>query len=625
MRAPTRKLRIATRLVLAFLVMTLLPLAIVTFLSYKASVRGARSDATAALRAAADSKTNRLETFAQSRQEAALAWATQPSVVELFPRLEQALRTGGPNGPEYQKLDVEMRLSSRSLQDFGFTEVLLMSSAGEAVFAVNDREGLRSNYLTGPAKDSEAGKVFRAVQAGGAQRLFGFDNYSTNRLFGFVGVPIRGPASPIGVAVLEVNKEPIYNIVGDQTGLGKTGDTVVGSSQGDAVVLTAPSRLGADRTAGGIQEAPLRAALQGKSGDGASRDYRGVDVISAWRPVPTLGWGLEVKMDKAEIFAPLGPQRRTLTRQAVIGLPLVVLAALLAARSISRPIVRLTQVVRSISAGDLNRQVPVDTEDEVGELSVAFNAMTADLSRSYAKIEETVKELQVSRKRIVGAHDEARRRMERDIHDGAQQQLVSLSVKLGLVKTLMGKDLDRAAAMLDQVKVEANDTVESLRALARGLFPPLLAEKGLVMALNSHITKMAIPATIDAEAMTQERFTPDIEAGVYFCIREALQNASKYAAEAPITLTFVTGEGRLEFRVQDEGPGFDTTTAEAGMGTQTMVDRIEALGGELEILSAPGQGTTVVGRVPIETVAPAEVVSPHDQAAPVGGPPNAPG
>jgi signal transduction histidine kinase len=321
-------------------------------------------------------------------------------------------------------------------------------------------------------------------------------------------------------------------------------------------------------------------------------------------------------MDEAEVLAPLGPQRRTLFRLGAIGLPLVLLAALLAARSISRPIIRLTRVVKTISAGELDRQVPVESEDEVGDLSQAFNAMTADLSRSYAKIEETVQELQVSRKRIVGAHDEARRRMERDIHDGAQQQLVSLTVKLGLVKMLMGKDLDRAADMVDQLKVEANETVESLRALARGLFPPLLGEKGIVAALNSHITKMAIPATIEAGSMTQERFTPDVEAGVYFCVREALQNASKYAPEAPITLYFASGEDRLQFTVKDEGPGFDPETAQRGMGSQTMVDRIEALGGELEILSAPGKGTSVVGRVP---VTPIEAVEPvPTEAAPVG-------
>jgi signal transduction histidine kinase len=399
---------------------------------------------------------------------------------------------------------------------------------------------------------------------------------------------------------MEESKESVYSVVRDQTGLGITGDTVVGSLQGVAVVLNAPTRLGADKPLpSGGEEGPLQAAVRGQEGDAAGRDYRGHKVLSAFRNLPTLGWGLEVKIDESEVLAPLAGERRTLFRLAALGLPLVLGAALLAARSVSKPIVRLTREVRTISGGDLDRQVPVEGEDEVGELSVAFNAMTADLSRSYTMLQE-------SRKRIVVAQDEARRKMERDIHDGAQQQLVSIAVKLGLVKMLLTKDMDKATGMLDQLKVETTDALNALRDLARGLFPPLLQEKGMVTALEAHIAKMEINATVDASSLAHIRFTPDIEVAVYFCLREAIQNASKYAPEAPITICFTLPDDGLHFVCKDEGPGFDTETAKRGSGTQNMLDRIEALGGTLELISAPGEGTSIVGRIPVTVLEPAE-------------------
>ena len=121
------------------------------------------------------------------------------------------------------------------------------------------------------------------------------------------------------------------------------------------------------------------------------RDYRGKRTLAAWRPLPSLGLGLEVKMDVSEVVAPVREQRRTLFRLAIIGLPVLVAGALLAARSVSKPITRLTEATRTIAAGNREFQVPVDRDDEVGELSQAFNTMTAELAASYASVEETVR------------------------------------------------------------------------------------------------------------------------------------------------------------------------------------------------------------------------------------------
>jgi signal transduction histidine kinase len=208
-----------------------------------------------------------------------------------------------------------------------------------------------------------------------------------------------------------------------------------------------------------------------------------------------------------------------------------------------------------------------------------------------------IEELRASRQRLVAAQDEERRRLERNIHDGAQQQLVALAVKLRLVETMAGKDPARAEGMAAQAKAELQDALENLRDLARGIYPPLLADKGLAAALESQARKAALHVEVESDGVG--RFGQDVEAGVYFCVLEALQNASKHSGASRVTIRLARDDGQLVFEVADDGRGFDRREAVAGSGLQSMVDRVEVLGGRLEVESTPGRGTTVTGRLPV--------------------------
>ncbi len=188
--------------------------------------------------------------------------------------------------------------------------------------------------------------------------------------------------------------------------------------------------------------------------------------------------------------------------------------------------------------------------------------------------------------------------MERDIHDGAQQQLVAIRIKLGLAKSLLDEDLPAVEELIGEVQAESAEALETLRDLARGLFPPTLAERGLVSAVRAHIEKTKLPVTLEDGGVEGARFDVSAEAGIYFCIREALQNASKHAPGLPLTVGFAREGEALVFSVADEGPGFDPATVRRGSGLQNMVDRMEALGGTLDFQTAPGRGTKVMGRVP---------------------------
>jgi signal transduction histidine kinase len=208
-----------------------------------------------------------------------------------------------------------------------------------------------------------------------------------------------------------------------------------------------------------------------------------------------------------------------------------------------------------------------------------------------------VEDLRSSRQRLVAAQDEERRRLERDIHDGAQQQLVALAVKARLAAQFAERDPVKAAELLRQIEAETQTALEDLRDLARGIYPPLLADRGLVAAIEAQSRKAQLG--IDVDAGDLGRFSPEVEATVYFCTLEALQNVAKYAGAARTVIRLARANGSLTFEVEDDGRGFDPASVVNGSGLQGMADRLAAVGGSVEVRSAPGEGTVVAGHVPV--------------------------
>ncbi|MEA2499510.1 MAG: hypothetical protein QOH26_1915 [Actinomycetota bacterium] len=206
-------------------------------------------------------------------------------------------------------------------------------------------------------------------------------------------------------------------------------------------------------------------------------------------------------------------------------------------------------------------------------------------------------DLRASRQRIAVAQDEERRRLERDIHDGAQQQLIALVMRLGLAKDLTVDDPSKARDLLDELQSETAGALATLRDLARGIYPPVLADKGLVQALGAHARRCPVPVQVTSAAV--ERYEPEIEAAVYFCCLEAIQNTIKHAPAASVTVSLVGAEGNLDVLIRDDGEGFDVQGRAEGSGLQNMRDRIAAVGGELRIESSAGHGTTIVGSIPV--------------------------
>jgi signal transduction histidine kinase len=223
--------------------------------------------------------------------------------------------------------------------------------------------------------------------------------------------------------------------------------------------------------------------------------------------------------------------------------------------------------------------------------------------RLTSELQARLEDLRASRQRLVVAQDEERRRLERNLHDGAQQQLVALAVKLGIAETLARKDPDRTAEMLSGLKADTGEALDNLRDLARGIYPPLLADKGLGAALDSQARKAAVPTTVEVDSVG--RYPQEVEAAVYFCCLEALQNVAKYASASTATIRLLADHGSLRFEIEDDGAGFETATTGYGTGLQGMADRLDAIGGTFEVRSRPGEGTTVLGGIPVPAVGPA--------------------
>jgi len=208
-----------------------------------------------------------------------------------------------------------------------------------------------------------------------------------------------------------------------------------------------------------------------------------------------------------------------------------------------------------------------------------------------------IEELRASRRRLVAAQDAERRRLERNIHDGSQQQLVALQVKQRLAEGMIERDPAKARELMAQIQADTTEALDDLRDLARGIYPPLLADKGLPTALESQARKSPVPMTVESASVG--RYSQEVEAAVYFCALEAMNNLAKYARASAATVSLAQVDGTLTFAVTDDGIGFRLSDAGGGTGLQGMSDRLDAIGGSLEVRSEPGQGTSVRGRVPV--------------------------
>jgi signal transduction histidine kinase len=254
---------------------------------------------------------------------------------------------------------------------------------------------------------------------------------------------------------------------------------------------------------------------------------------------------------------------------------------------------------------DADESVLAELARQVG-LALHNLQLDSALQESLRELQRRADELRASRARVVAAADLERRKIERNLHDGAQQHLVALAVTLRLAQQLAATDPDQARDLLEQLGHDLQDAVQELRDLAHGIYPPVLMDRGLVAALESAAARASLPVEVVTEDNVG-RFPQEVEAAIYFCCLEGLQNAGKHAGEGAVArVTIGRGVGTdgrdvVTFSVTDDGVGFDPAgSGGRGHGFVNMSDRLGAIGGTVAVDSAPGQGTRVSGTVPVD-------------------------
>jgi signal transduction histidine kinase len=369
------------------------------------------------------------------------------------------------------------------------------------------------------------------------------------------------------LAVLAVFFVAVYALIVGGVGAltQSTGNTALSFAAAATVaVLFQPAlsraRRFADRVVYGERATPYE--VLSRFGDRLGDTYAADDVLARTARVLAEGIGA----DRARVWLGAAPDRRAVAEFVREGLDI----------DPSAPDEYLAEVRhRGRELGALSVTTPAnDPMDPTKEKLVADLASQAGLLLSNFGLLE---DLRASRRRLVSAQDEERRRLERNIHDGAQQQLVALAVKARLAKQLTARDPAKATELLLQIDGETQQALEDLRDLARGIYPPLLADRGLVDALTAQARKGTVPTEVHAEGVG--RYPQEVEAAVYFCALEALQNVAKYARADSVRIDLGQRDGHLEFDVADDGTGFDPARAH-GSGLQGMRDRLEALGGD---------------------------------------------
>jgi signal transduction histidine kinase len=238
----------------------------------------------------------------------------------------------------------------------------------------------------------------------------------------------------------------------------------------------------------------------------------------------------------------------------------------------------------------------LEPDDELIEGIVGLTVIALREARLKEELELSLHDLDDSRKRIATAADAERRRIERDLHDGAQQRLIALRMRIALAEDMLGED-SAAAQTLRELERDVDLALDEIRSLAHGIYPPLLADRGIADALRS--VGRRLPFRVSVRAMGLRRHSPEVESAVYYSCLEALQNVAKHARATSVTVSLNERDG-IAFEVRDDGLGFDSADVTPGAGLRNIRDRVESLGGSMRVESSVGAGTTVSGTVPVE-------------------------
>ncbi|MBI4389530.1 MAG: HAMP domain-containing protein [Nitrospinae bacterium] len=403
-RAPT----LYAKILFWFLLISILPLGIISIFTYQHAKVAVQAEVQEFLDGFANRQTHLIERFIKEKMTDAHAFSLFPMIAEAFHEFEDAFFKGGLDDPDHLSAEIRYQPLLREIfKLYDYKNVYFVSRNGDVFFSIARGKLTGTNLFSGLAQSTELPHLINAVLETESVRISNFAFYPhLNSVAAFIATPIFHGANVVGVIAFRLSPDHIYQIVKDYTGLGKTGETALGSKIGGEVVFVAPLRFDPEgafkrRAQIGPDTAlPMLNAVLGKHGHGYSMDYRGVPVWANWRYLPSIRLGMVVKMDVAEIDSRAEAIKTFSIALVVSTLLLSVAMAVHVSKSIVDPIKRLTSTTQLIAEGHLERRAETEEKNEIGELADSFNQMTAQLQNSYAEIRRANEELVRSNKEL---------------------------------------------------------------------------------------------------------------------------------------------------------------------------------------------------------------------------------
>jgi len=380
-----------------FFIVSLVPLAIAGYISYRIAEQSLRKDIVNQLLAVSEAKARSIETYALERRRNVTMLARDPAIIDAIERYKEAFKTGSANSPDYIAIDRKLRpFLTYYKETAGYDNLFLVSSEQGVIFSVNSNEDLGKKHLEGPERNSEMVKTFDRAKTLLETEISDFEvNAETGVPTAFIAAPVFKGSQWIGMVAFQMKNEELYDLVRDYTGLQQTGEIVIASKRGNEAVFITPVRNDPDASfkrrilLGSDVGIPIQKAVEAKKGSGVYVDYRGKNVLAAWRYLPSFGSGIVVKIDAEEAFSLINNLRDWWIGIGLIATVMVVVLTIFFAKSISVPIRRLTQMTKRIASGDLNASVEINSEDEIGELAESFVNMQTELKKSIKTLTET--------------------------------------------------------------------------------------------------------------------------------------------------------------------------------------------------------------------------------------------
>jgi len=388
---------IATRLLLWFLGIALIPSLILVFANAYLSRRSVEISVHDRLMVISDAKTALLETFIRERRGDLAVLGQSPTVIEWVGQLERLQREKKQDTPDFIEATEGFREELEVFAEaFGYPNISIFDLEGNPLVSYIPGFDVGNNLLTGPLKDSEFADVFVRARTLLQAVLSDYQFYpGRTEPAAFVAGPVLRGGVPIGVAIVELGNSQVFRVFEDYSGLGETGETLVGVRRGDEITFVAPMRF--DKSSAfrrkvllsSEESAGMQHAVQGVRGYGMVNDYRGAEVIAAWSYLPSFRWGMVVKQDTREAYALLYQQRLVMIILIALTILAVGIVAILIARSLSRPIREAAEVAHRVASGDLTARIEGKAQGESGQLLNAIRTMTFDLRSLIGKIQKS--------------------------------------------------------------------------------------------------------------------------------------------------------------------------------------------------------------------------------------------